>query len=276
MKKGISVAVYDTDFGPVVYSGSTPEQWDAIFAKVRAAGYDGIDMFTDVKTEEEMQLLKSLLDKHGLEMGMMVSISMASKGVNFSSADEEIRKKSIEVYCGEIKKATIFGPCAMPIGYIRGNLAKGEKLEENMERLAASIRELVAYAKPLGVKLCLEPMNRYDVNTLFSVPEAVEFIRKYNLQDTYILADLFHMNIEDVDMPASLRMAGSLIGHMHVPDSNRAAPGMGHIDYPSIIQALKDIGYNGFLASEAIPFGGSDVCARNGAAYLTELLAQYT
>ncbi len=275
MKKGVSVAVFDTTFGPVVYTGATRNAWDAMFAKVRDAGYDGIDMFTDEKTESEMKILKELLDRHGLGVGMMVSITMAGKGVDFASADESIRQKSVQTYCAEIQKASIFAPCAMPIGFIRGKLEKGRSLEDYLARLAVSVRELTAFAKPLGVKLCIEPINRYEVDTLFSVPEVVEFIREYQLTDTYILADLFHMNIEDANIGESLRMAGPLIGHMHVPDSNRDAPGMGHIDYHEVMRALRDVGYDGYLSSEAIPFCGRDRCAREGAAFLTKLIAQY-
>ena len=275
MKKGISVAVFDTTFGPVVYSGATCEAWEEIFAKVRDAGYDGIDMFTDEKTESEMRTLKELLDRYGLGVGMMVSITMAGKGVDFASADETVRRRSVETYCGEIQKAGIFAPCTMSVGFIRGKLEQGRSLTDYLDRLAVSLRELTAFAKPLGVKLCIEPINRYEVDTLFSVPEVVEFIRAYQLEGTYILADLFHMNIEDANIGESLRMAGPLIGHMHVPDSNRDAPGMGHTDYHAVMRALKDVGYDGYLSSEAIPFCGSDRCAREGAAYLTKLIEQY-
>ena len=58
MKKGISVAVFATSFGPIVYSGATEAEWDAMFAKVARAGYDGVDLFTDEKTEEEYRKIK--------------------------------------------------------------------------------------------------------------------------------------------------------------------------------------------------------------------------
>lgn len=272
MKKGISVSVFDTTFGPIVYSGATPDAWDAIFAKVKCAGYDGIDMFTDEKTEDEYRLIKSLLDKHGLVAGMVICINLARQGVNFSSADEHIRRQSVEIYCREIRKASIFAPCCMPIGFIRGPLVPGETTEENLDRLAVSVRELTDFATPLGIKLCIEPINRYEVSTLYNVPDVVRFILNHDLDNTWILADFFHMNIEDADLLKSLRIAGALLAHIHVPDSNRAAPGMGHIDYPAIIRTLREIGYDGFLSSEAMPFGDSDGCAIQGSRYLSQLL----
>ena len=63
MKKGLSVAVYATDFGPIVYSGANTAEWDVMFAKVKKAGYDGVDLFTDVKSAEEFRTIKGLLDE---------------------------------------------------------------------------------------------------------------------------------------------------------------------------------------------------------------------
>lgn len=272
MKKGISVAVFDAQFGPIVYSGANVDAWDTMFAKVASAGYDGIDMFTDEKTEEDYRLIKSLLDKHGLEVSMVVCITLANQGVNFSSAVEAIRRRSVDIYCREIQKAAVFAPCSMPIGFIRGPLAGCESMDENLDRLAVSVRELTDFAVTQNIRLCIEPINRYEVSTLHSVTDVVRFIHNNNLEHTYVLADLFHMNIEDTDMPKALRIAGPLLGHMHVPDSNRAAPGLGHIDYLPILRALQEIDYDGYLSSEAIPFGDSDGCAIQGARYLEQLL----
>ena len=272
MKKGISVAVFATSFGPIVYSGATEAEWDAMFAKVARAGYDGVDLFTDEKTEEEYRKIKSLLERHGLEAGMVICICLKDQGVNFSSADETIRLHSVEIYQREIQKAAVFAPCTMPIGFIRGPLENGESEPENLARLAKSVRALTETAKPLGIRVCIEPINRYEADTLPTVISTAQFILEHELSDAYILADLFHMNIEDSDMPDALRAAGALIGHMHVPDSNRAAPGLGHIDYPPILAALRDIGYDGYLSSEAMPFGDRDGCALQGARFLDSLL----
>ena len=272
MKKGLSVATFATDFGPVVYSGANEAEWDAMFARVARAGYDGVDMFTDEKTEEEYRVIRSLLRRHGLGVGMVVCICLKDQGVNFASRDEQVRLRSVEIYRAQIRKAALFAPCAMPIGFIRGPLEAGDSEEEYLTRLAKSMRELAKTAKPLGIKLCIEPINRYEANTLPTVVSVTRFIRQYGLEDMYILADLFHMNIEEGDMAEALRQAGPLVGHMHVPDSNRAAPGWGHIDYPPILAALRQIGYDGYLSSEAMPFGDSDGCALQGARFLDELL----
>lgn len=273
MKKGLAVAAFTADFGPVVYTGANEKEWDEMFGRTAEAGYDGVDLFIDEKKEEELRVIRGLLEKHKLGVGLVVCICLKDQGVNFSSKEEQVRKRSVEIYCQEIRKASILEPCAMPVGIIRGAREKGETLEENLAHLAESMRALEACAVPLGIRLCIEPMNRYEVNTLLNVPDTIDFIRRNGLSGTYILPDLYHMNIEDRHPADVLSLAGPLIGHMHVPDSNRAAPGLGHIDYDEVLKALARIGYDGYLSVEAMPFGDRDGCARQGARYLDERMA---
>jgi sugar phosphate isomerase/epimerase len=67
------------------------------------------------------------------------------------------------------------------------------------------------------------------------------------------LADTFHMNIEEAHITASLRTAGSELGHVHLADSNRQAPGYGHLDVHNVLGVLQEMGYRGYLSFEILP-----------------------
>ena len=69
-----------------------------------------------------------------------------------------------------------------------------------------------------------------------------------------LLADFFHMNIEEADLPAALRSGAGRIGHVHFVDSNRRPAGCGHTDFGPIAAALRDIGYDGYVSAEALPY----------------------
>jgi sugar phosphate isomerase/epimerase len=86
-----------------------------------------------------------------------------------------------------------------------------------------------------------------------------------------ILADTFHMNIEEVDIAASLRGAGSKLGLIHLADSNRQAPGYGHLDFRGVIKALQDIHYQGYLSFEVLPIPNSQKAAEQGIRYVKEI-----
>jgi sugar phosphate isomerase/epimerase len=272
MKLGLSVSTFPTKFGPIVYSSSSLEELDLILYKVSRFGYDGVDLFIDPTTESKAIEIKKIFDKYHLDIAMLICIYLADMGVNLSSLDESQRKKSVQIYSDQFKIAKILGAKLMPIGFIRGRIDVADDKASYEQRLALSLTELVKSAKEYGITLCIEPINRYEINTLMGLDEVADFIRKQNLQDIKILPDLFHMNIEDKDLAKSLRNAGTMVAHMHVPDSNRKAPGWGHTDYVSILKVLIDINYQGFLTIEAMPFGKEDECAVQGTTYLKSLL----
>ncbi len=271
-KLGVSVATFDTNFGPIVYSSSDLSTLNGIFKKIKDIGYSCVDLFIDQISEEKAKSIKEILDQNDLKVSMLVCIYLAGLGVNFGSKDEVVRKKSVQTYVDQMTIARILDAPTMPVGFIRGRLNEDDHLNDYYKRLSESLKTLVKEAKKQSVELCLEPINRYEVNTIFTLDEAVEFIETYELNGLKILADFFHMNIEDKDMEESLRRAKGKIRHVHIADSNRRAPGMGHLDYASLLSTLESIGFEGYLVSEAMPFGEPDECAKTGYDYIKKTL----
>jgi sugar phosphate isomerase/epimerase len=95
-----------------------------------------------------------------------------------------------------------------------------------------------------------------------SVAAGVELLSSLESDRVVLLADLFHMNIEEEDIAAALRTGGAKIGHVHFVDSNRRPAGCGHLDYAPIIDALCDIGYRGYLSAECLPWPDSAMAAK--------------
>ncbi|MDR1132810.1 MAG: sugar phosphate isomerase/epimerase [Synergistaceae bacterium] len=98
--------------------------------------------------------------------------------------------------------------------------------------------------------LLLENINRYESPYLNSVKDCLDILEKLNRPSTGILLDLYHMSLEENDLPMSIISAAKWIRHVHLGDSNRLEPGMGHTDWKSCLNALRDIGYDGFLNLE--------------------------
>ena len=90
----------------------------------------------------------------------------------------------------------------------------------------------------------------------------MEFLATLDTDNIVILADLFHMNIEEADIADALRTYGKHIGHLHFVDSNRRPAGCGHMDYAPIAAALKEIGYNKYASAEAFPWPNSNSAAK--------------
>jgi sugar phosphate isomerase/epimerase len=97
------------------------------------------------------------------------------------------------------------------------------------------------------------------VNT---VADGVALLESLSTRNVALLADLFHMNIEESDIADALRAGGRHVGHLHFVDSNRRPAGCGHIDYRPVADALRAIGYSGYASAEALPYPDPDAAAR--------------
>ena len=113
-----------------------------------------------------------------------------------------------------------------------------------------------------GKPIFYEPLNRYETNLVNTLEDTVAFLEGAGAKSAKILADLFHMNIEEQSIPDSFRAAGSWVGHVHFADSNRRPVGCGHMDFPPIIAALREIGYAGYLSAEVFPWPNQQEAAR--------------
>jgi sugar phosphate isomerase/epimerase len=270
MKLGVSVATYASQFGPIVFrDGSLRDS----LATIKTLGYDGVDLFADCKTDEQIDEIRALFAEHQLEVAMYIAIFLSEQGVNLSDRSDAARQASLDAYKTQIEKAHRLGAQRVPVGYLRGQRAADDPPEAYCERLAASLATLCDFAAGFGVTICLEPINRYEINTFNNVEQALAFIDQYQLVELGLLLDLFHMNIEDVSLEASIAAAADRIQHFHVPDSNRYAAGSGHLDYVSILKALDEANYAGYLMLEAFPHPDTLTCAQSNIGYLRQVLA---
>jgi sugar phosphate isomerase/epimerase len=149
-------------------------------------------------------------------------------------------------------------------------LKTGDELEN--ELLVLQLRELAPVAKAAGVPIFLEPLNRYEAHVLNRLEQGVAFAEQVG-PDVRIMADFFHMNIEEADIAASIRAAGRQIVYVHVADSNRLQPGRGHLDFRPGFAALKEVGYDGYLGIECRVDGPQETALPESMALLREVWA---
>ncbi len=144
--------------------------------------------------------------------------------------------------------------------------------EEDRDVLLEGLASLGAHAEQAGAVLLLEPLNRYEDHMVNTVAQAAELVREAGSPGVRILADTYHMNIEEDDPCAALRAAGDLLGAVHVSDSNRHQPGTGHVPFAAIVATLREIGFDGVLAVECRLRGEPEQAVRECGAYLRGLV----
>jgi len=142
-----------------------------------------------------------------------------------------------------------YGPQLPPPIFMLPPLGEAEK-----SLLLALLEEVGRYAEKLETTLVLEPINRYETRFFHTLDEAIGICKEVGIPNLKILADTFQMSIEERNIAESIRRAGEYIRHVHLSDSGRLLPGYGNIDFKAVFAALKEIGYEGYMALEcAIP-----------------------
>ncbi len=122
--------------------------------------------------------------------------------------------------------------------------------EEDRRVLLEALEELGEHAESVGSLVLLEPLNRYEDHMLNRVEQAVELCEAIGRPSIKVMGDLFHMNIEEDDLDETIRRANGHMAHVHLADSNRLQPGAGHTDFAGAFGALRDIGFDGYMAME--------------------------
>lgn len=258
MKSAITVSLVEqARGGPFVY-------WDGLEAAAAEAarlGFDAIEIFPPSAAALNTDGINALVKQHGLSVAAVgTGGGWVIHKLHLCLPDGAARLRAKDFIHDIIDVAAKLGAPAI-IGSMQGRWCDGVSREQALAWLAEALNELGEHAASLGQPLLYEPLNRYETNLFNRVGDTVAFLKALNTQNVKILADLFHMNIEEANVADALRAGQGFIGHVHFVDSNRRAVGLGHTAFSPIVAALRDIGYTGYLSAEAVPLPDSATCA---------------
>jgi len=135
------------------------------------------------------------------------------------------------------------------------------------------VRDIAAHAVQAKATLLLEPLNRYESNSLGNIAEAAALCRKIG-PGVKVLADFFHMHIEETNTPKALLESGDMVGHVHLADNTRKEPGSGDIDFKAGFSALKKVKFTGYMALECGLTDKPEVALPRSVAFLKRCIAE--
>jgi sugar phosphate isomerase/epimerase len=241
-------------------------------SKAADMGYDGVELALLDKKQVDVGVVKKMLAARNLSVPVVSTGQVfAGSRLWFTSPDAAVRRKSIEVFKGLSEVASEFG-AMLNMGRVRGPIGEGETVGTTEQRFGEVVGEIAEYAQPLGVQLILEPVNRYEINFINNLDEGADLIKKLGIPGLKLMPDVFHMNIEDVSIEGKLTEHIEHVAYVHFADSNRLAPGWGHLDFRSIITALRKAGYDGWVSVEILPKPDPDTAARQAINHLRQII----
>ena len=225
-------------------------------------GFDAIELFAP-SGEAIRKLPHSELQRaYGLQIAAVgTGAGMVVHKLSLCDPDHSRRQKA-ERFIRDIMTAGAEFSAPAIIGSMQGKWDDVVDQTTAMGYLQDALQRLGEHAESLGVTLIFEPLNRYETNIANTMQQGIELLRPLETKSVRLLADLFHMNIEEASIADALKQAGAQIGHVHFADSNRQAAGRGHMDYGPIVSALAEIRYDGYASAEVFPIPDSLTTAR--------------
>ncbi len=266
MKIGLAVATADAPPGAfVVFRDDLCE----LVELCSGLGYDGVELALRFAHQVNLPEMKRRLSATGMEIPCISSGQVfAADGLYFTHPDAAVRDAAVQRIIEMIRLAAELG-AKVNTGRVRGVIPAGENAETAAGRYLACLERCADVAEPLGVELIVEPVNRYEVNFINNCAEALAMVRRCGRPSVKLMPDVFHMNIEDASFRQSFEDAREFITYVHVADSNRLAPGWGHLPFDEIFTILSDIGYDGYLTAEILPQPEPMAAARQAIRYLS-------
>jgi D-psicose/D-tagatose/L-ribulose 3-epimerase len=228
-------------------AGSTGEAID----QVAAAGYPAIEIAA--VPELDVRAAQERLDARGLTVSSMCWIGLGYPDRDCAHESERIRRRAGDYLRLCLEQAHALGARTLVLvpTFRTQPDAGGRELE--LERAAQTISSAIDDTAADGPVIALEALNRYETHLLRTLADAEGLRRLIDSPNVQLMADVFHMNIEEDSIAAALRAHAEHIVHVHLADSQRREPGSGQLDFDAVFQALGDTGYTGALAMEFLP-----------------------
>jgi len=229
---------------------------DATFGRIAAAGYDGVEIPGEPGSLDPTEV-RRLLVRHNLKpLGLTASCMVPATRRDLAHPDPAVRADAVRYVVDCLRFAAEVGAPLiqmLPSGETR--LAPLATQAEEWTWSVAGMREAAREAERIGVKISIEPLNRYEAYLVTNTDEATAYLAGVDSSWVGTTLDMFHAHLEEPDIRKAILKAGPRLLHVHVADTNRQGLGRGHLDVAACVRALQAIGYDGSVVLEVMPPG---------------------
>ncbi len=226
------------------------EQWLPLYERLKAMGFDGVEVPVFDAQPEKFAQLGRRLDDLGLER---TAITVRAPEDDPISPDAEIRRNAVIASqrvvdcCEAVGSRLLGGPLYAAIGEFSG----AGPTPDELRRSVSVIQEVADYAAQSEVQLTFEFLNRFEIYLLNSTEDTARYVEAVSRPNVGIHYDTFHAHIEEKAPAMAIREHASAITHVHISENDRSTPGRGQVAWDSTFDALVESGYDDWLTIEA-------------------------
>ena len=225
------------------------EPLELTLKRIKRLGFESIEISGEpaqYKTKECRPLLK----QYGIRCWGAVTLTLGER--NLAAKSEAQRAKSVEYVKSVVTMVKeLDGQEITIVPATVGKIVPDGTPADEWKWVVEGMREVYGYAETCGVKMAIEPLNRFETYFVNRGEQALALAHDVG-PNCGVCLDVFHMNIEEVDMFATIKKIGKKLYDVHVAENNRLAPGMGRIDWTRLVATLREVGYDGALTMEAV------------------------
>lgn len=244
----------------LLWTAGVTEEHYPLLARLKQIGFDGVELPLFDAQDEQLKRTAQELDNVGLAR---TAVCVCTPEANPIDPDPAVRRTAVDHlkqridWCALLGVELLCGPFHSALGLLKG---RGRTVEE-WNWCVEVQREAALYARKAGVKLAVEPLNRFEVYFLNTNADANRLVSEVDVEGYGYLYDSFHSNIEERDIYQGFTTNVSGINHIHISENDRGIPGKGHVHWAETFRAIRDSNYDGWLTIEAFGRALPDLAA---------------
>lgn len=224
--------------------------------RIADAGCDGVELPGEPEQLRASDVRALLARYHLSPVALTASCKVPETRRDLAHPDPAVRADAVDYVVRCLRAAAEIGvPLVQVLPSGETRLAPLVDRSDEWHWSVEGMREAGREAARLGVRLAVEPVNRYEAYLVTSVDTALAYLDAIGSPQIGLTLDLFHANIEEATIAGAIRAAGRRLWHVHVADTNREGLGHGHLDLEACIASLRGVSYAGALALEVVPPG---------------------
>jgi D-psicose/D-tagatose/L-ribulose 3-epimerase len=224
----------------------------SLAAKAKWMGADILELAIENPDLVDVAAVKAELTKAGLQA---IVCGAFGPDRNLCSSDPAVRQNAKQYIrwlvdaAAELNSPTVNGPMYSSVG--KAHLDDPRARQEEWDLSVIGMREMAEYAAQKGIRLALEPLNRFETDMINTVAQGLDYITEVGMENVGLHLDTFHMHLEEKSSSAAIRLAGHKIFHFHACENDRGIPGTGQVHWNEIACALQEVGYSGPVVIES-------------------------
>ncbi len=233
-----------------------------VFQFCKELGYHAVEIapFTlaesvEVISPDERASIRRMAQEIGIEIAGLHWLLVKPAGLHLTTPDSETRRRTAEYLVSLAHFCADVGGKVLVLGSPKQrSIPEGSTLEQAWERAIETLRSAVKAAEERGVTWCIEPLSPAETDFLNRAEDAIRFAQSLNSPAARIILDVKAMSSEQKPIPQIIRDSAGWFAHFHANDPNLKGPGMGAVDFVPILQALREVGYSGYVSVEVFDY----------------------